>query len=165
MTLNISPIYQRVCPVCPHDKQRLPRNSELSCGGLLLLVVIDADEVAGRSEGRPGDVEPTGAGEELVGKDLGFQERDQSLKLVGGFGADVGSAALKVLGVLDTANESVDTRIAEAAGDDDGTAYGLAGRFQEHQTAIDHVGHLLRRRNVGRVLAPVAELCQRKMLG
>lgn len=105
MTLNISPIYQRVCPVCPHDKQRLPRNSELSCGGLLLLVVIDADEVAGRSEGRPGDVEPTGAGEELVGKDLGFQERDQSLKLVGGFGADVGSAALKVLGVLDTANE------------------------------------------------------------
>ena len=35
--------------------------------GLLLLVISDADEVAGRAEWVPGDVEPTRAGEELVG--------------------------------------------------------------------------------------------------
>ena len=29
--------------------------------------------------------------------------------------------------------------------------------------AVDDVGHVLRRRNVGRVLLQVAELCQRKM--
>ena len=136
-----------------------------SMWGVLLLVVTDADIVAGWTEGSPRDVEPAIAGEELVGKGLGFQERDKALELGWVFGADVGSAALEVLGVLDTANESVDARIAEAGVDDDGTADGLAGRLQQQAAAIDHVGHLLRRRNVGRVLAGVAELCQRKMLG
>lgn len=31
-------------------------------------IVADADKVAGRTEGRPRDVEPSGAGQELVGK-------------------------------------------------------------------------------------------------
>ena len=87
------------------------------------------------------------------------------MELGGVLGADVGSLANEVLGVLDTAHKGVDARVAEAAGDDDGAAYGLAGRLQQQAAAIDHVGHLLRRRNVGRVLAGVAELCQRKMLG
>lgn len=110
-------------------------------------------------------MEPAIAGEELVGKGVGLQERDQVLELGWVFGADVGSLAKKVLGVLDTANESVDARVTEARVDDDGTADGLAGRLQQHQTAIGQVSHLLRRRNVGRVPAGVAELCQRKMWG
>ena len=110
-------------------------------------------------------MEPARTSEELVGKGVGLQERDQVLELGWVLGTNVGSAALKVLGVLDTTNESVDARIAEAAVDDDGTADGLAGRLQQQAAAIDHVGHLLRRRNVGRVPAGVAELCQRKMLG
>ena len=110
-------------------------------------------------------MEPARAGEELVGQGVGLQERDQALELLRVLGTNVGGLTEEVLGVLDTANESVDTRIAEAAGDDDGTAYGLAGGLQQQAAAIDHVGHLLRRRNVGRVPAGVAELCQREMLG
>ena len=121
--------------------------------------------MAGRSEGRPGDVEPAGAGQELVGIFTTAEERDQTVELGGVLGADVGSLANEVLGVLDTANKGVDARVAEAAGDDDGTTNGLAGGLQQQAAAIDHVGHLLRRRNVGRVLAGVAELCQREMLG
>ncbi len=41
---------------------------------LSYIVVIDPDEVAGRGEGIPGDVEPAMAGEELVGVLTGFEE-------------------------------------------------------------------------------------------
>jgi len=108
-------------------------------------------------------VEPAGAGEELVGEGMGLQEADQLLELRGVLGADVGSLALQMLRAGDATHESVDTGIAETGVDDDGTANGLAGRFQQHQAAIDHVGNLLRRRNVGRVPAGVAELRQRKV--
>jgi len=90
---------------------------------------------------------------------------DQLLEPGGVLGADVGSLALQVQGASDTTHKGVDTGIAEAAGDDDGTTNGLAGGLQQQAAAIDHVGRLLRRRNVGRVLAGVAELCQRKMRG
>ena len=129
----------------------------------MLFVVVDADEVAGSSEGCPGDVEPIGTGQELVGKGVGLQERDQALKLSGVLGADIGSLALEVLGIVDAANEGVDTRVAEAGVDDDGAADGLAGGLQQQAAAIDHVGHLLRRGNVGRVLPQIAELCQRNV--
>ena len=75
------------------------------------------------------------------------------------------SLALEVLGGADATNLSVDLTVAEARVNDDGTADGLAGRLQQQAAAIDHVGHLLRRGNVGRVLAGVAELCQREMRG
>ena len=110
-------------------------------------------------------MEPAGAGEELVGIFTIAEECDQALELGGVLGADVGSLANEVLGVLDATNEGVDTAVAKAGVDDDGTAYGLAGRLQQLAAAIDHVGHLLRRGNVGRVLPQIAELCQRKMSG
>lgn len=53
--------------------------------------------MAGRAEGVPRDVEPAGAGEELVSKGVRLQERDQALKLLGVAGTDIGCAALKVL--------------------------------------------------------------------
>lgn len=144
-------------------KKKYPRNFEL--WGYLLLVITEADEMAGRTEGRPRDVEPVGGCQELVGQGVGLQKRNQAVELGGVFRADVGSLTEEVLGVLDTANKGVDAGVAEAAVDDDGTADGLAGGLQQQAAAIDHVGHLLRRRNVGRVLAGVAELCQREMLG
>ena len=110
-------------------------------------------------------MEPARAGQELVGQGVGLQERDQALELLRVLGTNVGGLANEVLRVLDAANKGVDVGVAEAAVDDDGTADGLAGRLQQQAAAIDHVGHLLRRRNVGRVLAGVAELCQREMLG
>ena len=96
-----------------------------------------------RAEGIPGDVKPAVAGQELVGIFTTAEERDQTVELGGVLGADVGSLANEVLGVLDTANKGVDARVAEAAGDDDGTAYGLAGRLQQQAAAIDYVGHVL----------------------
>jgi len=110
-------------------------------------------------------VEPARAGQELVGQGVGFQEVDQLLELLGVLGADVGCAALEVLGVTDAADLAIDGLTAEAAVDDDGTADGLAGGLQQLATAVGHVGYLLRRRNVGRVLAQVAELCQREVWG
>ena len=67
--------------------------------------------MAGRAERTPGDVEPAGAGEELVGEVLGAKEVDQ------------------VLGVLDATNQSVDARVTEAGVDDDGAADSLTGRL------------------------------------
>ena len=99
--------------------------------------------MAGRTEGSPGDVEPAVAGQELVGIFTIAEERDQAVELGGVLGADVGSLANEVLGVLDTANKGVDARVAEAAVDDDGTADSLAGRLQQQAAAIDHVGHVL----------------------
>ena len=85
------------------------------------------------------------------------------LELLRVLGADVGGTALKVLRISDTPYPAIDVGIAEAAVDDDGTADGLAGGLQQVAATIDHVGRLLRRRKVGRVLLRVAELCQRKM--
>ena len=53
--------------------------------------------MTGRAEGVPRDVEPAGAGEELVSKGVRLQKRDQALKLLGVAGTDVSCAALKVL--------------------------------------------------------------------
>lgn len=66
-----------------------------------------------------------------------------------------------MLGVLDTTNEGVDARVAEAEVDDDGTSDGFASGLQQLAATVGHVGYLLRRRSVGRVLA---ELGQLKML-
>jgi len=50
--------------------------------GVLLFVVPEADEVAGVGEGRPGDVEPAGAGQQLVGIVAGVEEVHQALELL-----------------------------------------------------------------------------------
>ena len=62
-----------------------------------LLVIPYSDKVAGLGEGCPRDVEPAGAGEELVGVFTTAEERDETLELLRVAGADVGGAALKVL--------------------------------------------------------------------
>ena len=109
-------------------------------------------------------MEPARAGQELVGQGVAFQEVDQMLELFGVLGADVGSAALQVLGVADTTNLSVNATVAEAAVDDDGAADSLAGGLQQPTAAVGHVGYLLDGGNVLRVLLPVAEFCQQEVI-
>ena len=46
---------------------------------LILFVVPDADVVAGSGEGVPGDVEPGGAGKELVGEVVMAKEVDKTV--------------------------------------------------------------------------------------
>ena len=76
-------------------------------------------------------MKPAGAGQELVGQGVGFQEVDEALELFRVLGADVGSAALQVLGVSDATHLVVDSLVAEAGVDEDGTADGLAGGLQQ----------------------------------
>ena len=94
-----------------------------------LFVVAEADEVAGWGEGVPGDVEPAGTGEELVGVGIGAEKGDEALELLRVLGADVGGLAEEVLRVADTTHEGVDARVAEAGVDQDG-ADRLSGGFQ-----------------------------------
>ena len=109
-------------------------------------------------------MEPAITGQELVGMFTCLEERDEALELPSVLGADIGSAALEVLGILDAAHEGVDAMVAEAGVNDDGTADGLAGRLQQLAAAVGHVGYLLDGRHVIGVLLPVAELGQSKVL-
>ena len=128
----------------------------------MLFIVPEADEVAGGGEGRPGDVEPAGASQQLVGVRAGAEEVDQALELSRVFGADVGSLAQYVLGVLDAADESVNARVAEAAIDDDG-ANNAAGRLQQVLATVLQVKHDLHRGQVVGVLLQVEKLRQLKV--
>ena len=122
-------------------------------------VITNLDEVARLGEGTPGDVEPAIAGEELVGEFVSLEEIYEALELLKVLWADVGSLAEQVLRVADTTHEGIDTRVAKAGVDEDGTDH-FSGRFQEHQTAIGHVGHMLHSRLVLCILAHVDEFFQ-----
>ena len=113
-------------------------------------------------ERRPGNMEPAGAGQELVGVFTSAEEVDQALELVRVLGSDVGGLSQQVLGVLDATYQSVDARVAEAGVDDDGTNH-LAGGFQQHQATIGHVHHVLHGGVVVWVFLKVEEFAQRKM--
>ena len=143
---------------------KYPCNSPRNCGESFSFVIPNADIVTGWTEGRPRDVEPAGAGEELVGMFTCLEERDEALELPRVLGANVGSLTVQVLGVLDAAHEGVDTAVAEAGVDDDGAADGFAGGLQQLAAAIGHVGYVLDGWDVLRVLLPIAELRQGKMI-
>ena len=125
------------------------------------------------AEGIPGNVEPPVAGEELVGEFVSLEEGNEALELLRILGADVGGLAEQVLRVTDSTHEGVDARVAETGVDEDGTDC-LSGGFQEHQTAVGHVRHVLhggfilcigratRGRAIG-VFARVDEFFQRKV--
>ena len=129
---------------------------------LWLLVIPYSDKVAGLGEGCPRDVEPAGAGEELVGEGVMAQEVDEALKLSGILGTDIGGLTEEVLRVLHTAHQRVDVGIAIAGVDDDGTDCRTSG-FEEHQATVGHVDEVLRRRFVTRVFLGVQEFLQSKM--
>ena len=128
----------------------------------MLFIVPEADEVAWGGEGRPGDVEPAGAGQQLVGILAVAEEVDQALELSGVFGADVGSLAQYVLRVLDASDESVNARVAEAAIDDDGSHLAACWLQQILATILQVKQHLRRWQVVG-VLLQVEKLAQLKV--
>ena len=134
----------------------------LSPCALFLFVIPDSDEVAGEGEGSPRDVEPTCGGQQLVSQFVRLEEVHEVLELAGVARANVGSLALQMLRVLDTADQGVDARVAEAGVDDDGTNH-LADGLQEHQTAIGHVRHELHGGLVVGVLAEIKKLAQTKV--
>ena len=113
----------------------------------------------------PRYVEPAVAGQELVGEVVGFKEVDEALELNRILGTDIGGLAEEMLGIADAPYPPIDGLATETGVDDDGATDSLTGGLQQITTTIDHVGNLLRRRNVGRVLAQVAELCQREVWG
>ena len=85
--------------------------------------------MAGRREGRPGDVEPTGAGEQLVGLRVVLQEVYQLLELSRVARTDVGGLTEQVLRVFHATNQSVHPTTAEPRVDDDRPNH-LTGRLQ-----------------------------------
>ena len=115
--------------------------------------------MSGDAEGVPRDVEPPVAGEELVGQIVRLEEIDQALELLRVLGADVGGLAEQVLRVTDSTHEGVDARVAETGVDEDGTDH-LSGGFQEHQTAVGHVRHVLHGGFVIWVFVQVNKLAQ-----
>ena len=119
--------------------------------------------MSGWSEGRPGDVEPGGGCQELVGEGMTAEEGDETLELGGVTGTDVGSLAEQVLGTGDTTDKAVDAKVAEAGVDDEGTADGLAGRLKQEVAAIGHVDDVLQRGLVVGVLLAVDELFEAEM--
>ena len=118
--------------------------------------------MTGLGEGVPGDVEPGGTGEELVGEGVGLEEVDEALELGGIFGADVGGLTKKVLGILDTPYLAIDGLITKARINDD-RAHNLTGRLQQLMTAISQIRHNLHRRNILRIFLQVQKLAQLKM--
>ena len=118
--------------------------------------------MSGLGEGVPGDVEPAGARQQLVGVRRGLEGIHEALELSRVARADVGSLAEKVLRVTDTTHEGIDSRVAEAGVNKDGTGY-FSGRLQEHHAAIDHVRHVLHGGFIVRVFAHVDEFVQLKV--
>ena len=70
--------------------------------------------MAGLGEGAPGEMEPSGAGEELVGEGVGLEEVDETLELSRIFGADVGGLTDEVLGVTNAPYPAIDSLVTKA---------------------------------------------------
>jgi len=94
-----------------------------------LFIMPNSNVMPGRIKRIPRDVKPAVSCQELVGVFTGAEAVDKPLELARVLGTDVGSLAELVLGVTDTTNESVDTRVAEAGVDDNGPDL-AAGGFQ-----------------------------------
>ena len=127
-----------------------------------LFVVAEVDVVAGRGVGVPGDVEPGGASEELVGEVVVAEEVDEALELSRIFGADVGGLTDKVLRVFYPAHLAIDGIVTEARIDDDWPDDGSCW-LQQHQATIGQICHSLHRGDILGVFFQIQKLAQIKM--
>ena len=112
--------------------------------------------MAGLGEGAPGDVEPGGARQQLVGVWRGLEEIHEALELRGVLRADIGSLTAEVLRAAHATHQTVYPAVAEARVNDD-RADRDACRLQQHLAAIGHVHHVLQRRLVVRILVCLNE--------
>ena len=83
------------------------------------MVVSEADEVSGLGEGIPGDVEPGGARQQLIGEGRGLEEIYEALELCWVLRADIGSLTAEVLRTADATHQAVHPVVAEARVHDD----------------------------------------------
>ena len=127
-----------------------------------LLIISDSDLVAGRAEGRPRDVEPGAAREQLVGVFPRLEKVHQALELGRILWPDVGGLANEVLRVPHATHLAVHGLATETRIDDDGP-HNESGGLQQHDAAIGQVRHGLHGRNVLWVLAQPQELTQLKV--
>ena len=65
--------------------------------------------MAGSGKGVPGDMEPVGGCEELVGEGVRLEEVDKALELSRIFRTDIGSLTDQVLRIPDTAHFAIDS--------------------------------------------------------
>jgi len=98
----------------------------------------------------------------LVGMWAVFEEFHEALELRRVFRADIGRLADEVLGVLDTTHQTVNPTVAESRVDDDGADH-LTGRLQQHDAAIGHICHILKRGLVVGVFLYVQKFYEFKM--
>ena len=70
--------------------------------------------MSGLGEGIPGDVEPGGARQQLVGVRRGLEEIHEALELRGVLRADIGSLTAEVLRTADTTYQAIHPAVAEA---------------------------------------------------
>ena len=70
--------------------------------------------MAGLGEGGPGDVEPGGARQQLVGMRRGFEEIHEALELGRILRTDIGSLTAEVLRILHATHQAVHPAVAEA---------------------------------------------------
>ena len=118
--------------------------------------------MAGWGDGVPGDVEPAGAGKELVGQFVSLQEVHKFDELGGIAGTNVCGLAEEVLRGRDASYMAVDARVAETGVDDDGTD-DAAGGLQQMLAAVGHVGNVLDGGDVVGVFVQMEKFVQRKV--
>ena len=125
-------------------------------------VITDADVVAGRREGIPGDVEPAIAGKKLVGVFADLQEFNEIPELRGVLRPDVGSLTEKVLGSTDTPYPLVDFGISEPRVDDERSCYDSC-RFEQQMAAVGQIDDDLHRWDVLRIFPKVKKFAKPEM--
>ena len=129
---------------------------------MILPIVPDPDLSAWWSEGRPRDVEPARAREQLVGIFPRLEEVHEALELSGVKRPDVCSLANEMLRISHTAHLAVNGLATEAGVDNDWSDH-MTGWLQQHEAAKGQVRHGLHRRDILRVLLEVEELTQEKV--
>ena len=128
----------------------------------VLFVIPDPDVMAGWGEGVPGNVEPGGGGQELVGVFPTFEEVDELREPCRILRSDIGSLSDEVLRVAYTTHLAVHGLATETRIHDDGT-HQEPRRLQQLMAAIGQIRHDLHRGDILWVLAQVEELAQLKM--
>ena len=118
--------------------------------------------MAGLDEGIPGDVEPGGARQQLVGVRRGLEEIHEALELSRVGRADVGCLTAEVLRAADATHQAVHPAVAETRVNDDRADLD-ACRFEQQKAAIGHVHNVLQRRLVVGILLCLDEFIQLKV--
>jgi len=115
--------------------------------------------VSGRTEWIPGDVEPAGAGKELVGVLPFLEEIHERRKLGRIFRVDVCCLTDEVLGAGDTPSLAIHGFTSKSGVDDDRACDESRG-LQQLMAAVGQIRHYLHCRYVLRVFAEIKKLAQ-----